>query len=125
MPRSRIGTWWQECMIGELEQFEYRLDEKSNGQAAARALYWEMEGYGWRWNTPAAGVMDIQVRNDLRRQGVGKYLIAQLLRYLQEQYFGVVEVQVNEESEAAIKMFRSMGFDQVDVGIMYLNPVRG
>ena len=33
LPRSRIGTWWQECMLGQLEQFEYRLDEKSNGQA--------------------------------------------------------------------------------------------
>jgi ribosomal protein S18 acetylase RimI-like enzyme len=119
MPRSRIGTWWQECMLGELEQFEFRLDEKATGQPAARALYWEMEGYGWRWNTPAAGVMDIQVRSEMRRQGVGKYLLAQLLRYLQEQYFGVAEVQVTEESEAAIKMFRAIGFSQVDVGYMY------
>jgi GNAT superfamily N-acetyltransferase len=37
--------------------------------------------------------MDIQVRGDLRRQGVGKYLIARLLRYLREQYFGIAEVQ--------------------------------
>jgi len=122
MPRSRVGTWWQECMIGQLEQFEFRLDEKGSGQPAARALYWEMEGYGWRWNTPAAGIMDIQVRNDLRRQGVGKYLVAQLLRYLQEQYFGVAEVQVTDDSDAAIKMFRSLGFLQVDVGIMYRKP---
>lgn len=122
MPRSLVGTWWQECMIGQLEQFEFRIDEKAGGQPAARALYWEMEGYGWRWNTPAAGVMDIQVRNDLRRQGVGKYIVAQLLRYLQEQYFGVVEVQVNEESPDALKMFRSLGFAQVDVGIMYRKP---
>ncbi len=121
-PRSRVGSWWQECMIGQLEQFEYRLDEKTTGQVAARALYWEMEGYGWRWNTPAAGIMDIQVRNDLRRQGVGKYLIAQLLRYLQEQYFGVAEVQASDEADAAIKMFRALGFAQVDTGYMYQKP---
>ncbi len=118
-PRIRIGTWWQECMVGQLEQFEYRLDEKGTGQPAARVLYWEMEGYGWRWNTPAAGIMDIQVHTDLRRQGVGKYLFAQLLRYLQEQYFGIAEVQVNDDCEAAIKMFRSLGFVQVDAGYMY------
>ncbi|MCE9529858.1 MAG: GNAT family N-acetyltransferase [Planctomycetes bacterium] len=94
LPRSRVGTWWQECMIGQLEQFEFRLDEKATGQVAARALYWEMEGYGWRWNTPSIGIMDIQVRNDLRRQGVGKYLLVQLLRYLQEQYFGIAEVMI-------------------------------
>ena len=56
---------------------------------------------------------------DLRRQGVGKYLLAQLLRYLQEQYFGVAEVQVTEDMEAALKMFRTIGFSQVDVGYMY------
>ena len=78
-----------------------------------------MEGYGWRWNTPAAGIMDIQVRSDLRRQGVGKYLLAQLLRYLQEQYFGVVEVQVNEDSDAAIRMFKAIGFTLVDAGYLY------
>lgn len=119
MPRGRAGSWWQEAMLGQLEQFEYRLEEKSTGQPAARALYWEMEGYGWRWNTPSAGIMDIQVRNDLRRQGVGKYLLAQLLRYLQEQYFGIAEVQVVDDSDAAIKMFKALGFSQVDVGYMY------
>ena len=123
LPRSRVGSWWQECMIGQLEQFEFRLDEKSNGQPAARTLYWEMDGFGWRWNTPAAGIMDIQVRNDLRRQGVGKYLLVQLLRYLQEQYFGIAEVVVDDEGDAAIKMFRSIGCQQVDVGWMYHKPV--
>jgi ribosomal protein S18 acetylase RimI-like enzyme len=82
-----------------------------------------MEGYGWRWNSPSAGIMDIQVRGDLRRQGLGKYLIAQLLRYLQEQYFGIAEVQVAEESDTAIGMFRTLGFDQVDTGYMYQKPV--
>lgn len=119
LPRSRVGTWWQECMLGQLEQFEYRLDDKATGQPAARVLYWEMEGYGWRWNTPAAGVMDIQVRNDLRRQGVGKYLFAQLLRYLQEQYFGIAEVQIRDDSETMIRMFKSLGFVQVDAGYLY------
>jgi ribosomal protein S18 acetylase RimI-like enzyme len=119
LPRSKVGTWWQESMLGQLEQFEFRLDDRSNGQPAARVLYWEMEGYGWRWNSPAAGVMDVQVRGDLRQQGVGKYLFTQLLRYLQEQYFGVAEVQVIDDSDAALRMFRSLGFNQVDVGYLY------
>jgi len=119
LPRSRVGTWWQESMLGQLEQFEYRLDEKSNSQPAARVLYWEMEGYGWRWNTPSAGIMDIQVRSDLRQQGVGKYLFTQLLRYLQDQYFGIAEVQVRDDAEAAIKMIRSLGFAEVDTGYLY------
>jgi len=125
LPRSRVGTWWQESMLGQLEQFEYRLDEKATAQPAARVLYWEMEGFGWRWNTPSAGVMDIQVRSDLRQQGVGKYLFAQLLRYLQDQYFGIAEVQVRDDCEAAIRMFRSLGFAEVDTGYLYRKEIGG
>ncbi len=95
------------CVEPGSEQFEYRLDEKATGLVVARALYWEMEGFGWRWNTPAAGIMDIQVRSDLRVKGSASNLIAQLLRYLQEQYFGVAEVQVGDDCDAAIKMFRA------------------
>ena len=69
---------------------------------------------------PPAGVLDVQVRNDLRRQGLGKFLLAQLLRHLQEQYFAVAEVQVPDGEETAAKIFRSLGFVQVDVGISYV-----
>ena len=119
LPQARLGSWWRECVIGPLEPHEFRLDDRSTGQMAARALYWEMTDYGWRWGAPAAGILDVQVRNDLRRQGLGKYLLSQLLRHLQEQYFVVAELQVPEEEEAATKMFRSLGFVQVDVGVGY------
>jgi ribosomal protein S18 acetylase RimI-like enzyme len=119
LPQARLGSWWRECVIGPLEPHEFRLDDRATGQMAARALYWEMTDYGWRWGAPAAGILDVQVRNDLRRQGLGKYLLSQLLRHLQEQYFAVAELQVPEEEEAAAKMFRSLGFVQVDVGVGY------
>ena len=79
-----------------------------------------MTDYGWRWGAPPAGVLDVQVRNDLRRQGLGKFLLAQLLRHLQEQYFAVAEVQVPDEEETAARLFRSLGFVQVDVGVSYV-----
>src|SRR5205823_6046819 len=82
-----------------LEPIEFRLEDKTSGLTAARALVWEMEGYGWRWNQPAAGVLEIQVRPELRRLGLAKFLLAQLLRYLQDQYFGIVEVQSSERNQ--------------------------
>jgi ribosomal protein S18 acetylase RimI-like enzyme len=119
LPQARLGSWWRESVIGPLEPHEFRLDDKATGQMAARALYWEMTDYGWRWGAPAAGIIDVQVRNDLRRQGLGKYLLSQLLRHLQEQYFAVAELQVPEEEETAARMFRTLGFVQVDVGVGY------
>ena len=82
-------------------------------------MFWEMTDFGWRWGAPAVGILEVQVRNDLRRQGLGKFLIAQMLRHLQEQYFAVAEVHVPEEDETSAKLFRSLGFVQVDLGVSY------
>jgi ribosomal protein S18 acetylase RimI-like enzyme len=120
LPQARLGSWWRECVLGPLEPSEYRLDERATGQTAAKALFWEMTDYGWRWGAPAVGIVEIQVRNDLRRLGLGKFLIAQMLRHLQEQYFAVAEVQVPEPDETAAKLFRSLGFVQVDAGVSYI-----
>jgi ribosomal protein S18 acetylase RimI-like enzyme len=120
LPQARLGSWFRECVLGPLEPSEFRLDDKSTGQTAAKAMFWEMTDYGWRWGAPPAGILDVLVRNDLRRQGLGKFLLAQLLRHLQEQYFAVAEVQVQEEDETAARMFRALGFVQVDVGVSYL-----
>ena len=99
-----------------VELIEFRLEAKDGGQVAARTRLWEMEGFSWRWNLPSVGIYDIEVKPELRGQGLGKYLVAQILRYLQEQFFGLVEVHVPQTHEAATKLFLGLGFEQVDRG---------
>jgi len=115
-PRKGAGSWWQEATMGLVEPFDFRLEDKQSGQLVAQTSVWEMEGFSWRWNQPSVGLTDLVVRPELRRQGLGKFLLAQMLRYLQEQFFGLVEVQTLEQNEAAVKLYRSVGFEQVDVG---------
>ena len=120
LPQARLGSWWRDSVIGPLEPSEFRLDDRKTGLTVARAMFWEMKDYGWRWGAPAAGVIDVQVRSEYRRQGIGKHLLAQLLRHLAEQYFGIVEVQVPELETEAIRMFKALGFTQADTGVSYL-----
>lgn len=119
LPRIPLGTWWQECVTGLVEPVEFRLEEKANGKVAARATAWEMEAFSWTWNVPAVGLVDVQVRDDVRRQGVAKFLMAQILRYLQDQYFGVAEIHALDSNQPGINLFRSVGFEQSDVGKIY------
>lgn len=119
VPRSGAGTWWQEAVLGPLEPFEFRLEETATSRIVARAEAWEMEGFSWRWGVPSAGILSMQVREDLRRQGLGKFLVSQILRYLQEQYYGIIEVQVMERNQACVKLFQTLGFEQVDFGRQY------
>jgi ribosomal protein S18 acetylase RimI-like enzyme len=116
---TAVGTWWQECVFGLIEPTEFRLVEKLTGLAAARALAWSMDGYNDRWNAPAAGLLELQVRQDVRGQGLAKFLVTQLLRNLKDRYIGVVEVQVPETNQAALGLFRGLGLEQVDVGRVY------
>lgn len=119
VPRVGVGTWWQECAYGSLDTLEFRLEEVSSNKLVARAEAWEMEGFSWRWGVPSAGIMSILVREEMRKQGLAKFLVVQILKHLQEQYFGVVEVQSMERNQPGVKLFRSLGFEQVDFGRMY------
>ncbi|VTS03834.1 GNAT family N-acetyltransferase [Tuwongella immobilis] len=119
VPKSVLGSWWQEVQFGTMEPVEFRLDDKLTGQPMAAITVWEMEGYSWRWNTPAAGILDLYVDPEARRAGLGKFLVSQLLKYLQEQFFGIVEVQITERNQPAIALFRSVGFEPVDAGRTY------
>jgi ribosomal protein S18 acetylase RimI-like enzyme len=112
-------TWWQECILGPVELHEYRLQDKLTGRTAARALLWEMETYTQRWNEHAIGITDIVVPAEMRRQGLAKFLMAYLLRYLQDQFFSIVEMQVHAENIAGIDLVRRLGFEHVDTGHIY------
>ena len=50
-----IASWWEECVWGGLEPVEFRLVDKLTNLPAARAMVWELEGFGWKWNYPVGG----------------------------------------------------------------------
>ncbi|GIW82941.1 MAG: hypothetical protein KatS3mg105_4748 [Gemmatales bacterium] len=119
MPPPSVGTWWHECVWGPIEPHEFRLEEIIGGRVVARAQVWEMEGFSWRWGIPVAGIINFLVREDLRRKGIGKFLLVQILKHLQEQYFGLVEVQTMERNQGAVELLKKVGFQKVDFGRTY------
>ncbi len=118
-PRRGPCSWWRECVLGPIELHDFRLEEKVNGQVVARATVWEMEGYSRTWNEAVVGLVEIDVRADLRRQGLAKFLLAQTARYLQDQYFTLIEVHAPEGDAVAANLYRALGFKPVDAGHVY------
>ena len=116
---AAVGSWWQDCVWGTLEPVELRMVDKLTDLPAARALLWELEGFSWKWNHPSAGVIDVQVRPDLRRQGLAKLLLSQVLRFLQDQFFAVAELHIPADDPAAMGLCQSLGLDEVDRGFVY------
>lgn len=121
---AAVGSWWHDNVWGTLEPVEFRMvDKLANNLPCARAVVWELEGYGWRWGYPSAGILDIQVRPDLRRQGLAKLLLSQILRFLQDQFFGICELQAEANRPDLVGLCKSVGLEQVDVGTSFLKPV--
>jgi GNAT superfamily N-acetyltransferase len=123
---AAVTSWWADCVWGTLEPVEFRMvDKLANNIPCARAVVWELEGYGWRWGFPSAGILDIQVRGDLRRQGMAKLLIAQILRFLQDQFFGICELQAPADRPDVVALCKSATMDSVDTGTTYLKNAAG
>jgi ribosomal protein S18 acetylase RimI-like enzyme len=117
-----LGSWWQECVFGLVEPQVFVLDDRAGGPPAASALVWEMEAFSERWHRAAVGILHFQVRTELRRTGVGKFLMTQILRALQDQYFEVAEVQVRQPNEAGLRFAQALEFSAVDEGRVYRRP---
>lgn len=113
------GSWWEECLWGLLEPTEFRVVDKMTGQPAGRAVHWDLEGFSWKWNRPAAGLFDVEIRAHLRKQGLAKFLLASILKLLQDQFFAVAELQVWADDPAGVGICKSLGFEQVDIGYRY------
>ncbi|MFL5338561.1 MAG: GNAT family N-acetyltransferase [Gemmataceae bacterium] len=121
VPQPELNSWWQDCVLGQIEPVEFRLADKLSGIAAARVLAWEMSSLR-QPSPPTAGVLDVAVKPEVRRQGLGRFLLGQMFRYISEQYFRLVEAQVPEVNHGAVDLFRGLGFEQVDVGRTYRKP---
>jgi ribosomal protein S18 acetylase RimI-like enzyme len=116
--RKAHGSLWEEAVWSGVELLEFVLEEKA-GLPVARAWAWETEGYAGRWTTPAVGIVNLHVNEGRRRTGLGKFFLGQILRALQEQFFEVAEIQVDQTNTAGVQFCRALGFGQVDTGRAY------
>jgi len=122
-PLARLGSWWQYNLFNGTESRVFTLLDRADNTYAALATVWEMDGFSFRWNQPAAGVAEWFVRPELRGQGIGKFLMSQVLRRAQEELVEVVEVQIESTNQIALQLCQALGFEQVDTGRLYVKQL--
>src|SRR5205085_1066441 len=114
----RHCTWWVECVAGPVELHEYRLVDKLTRRTAAHLIGWQMETFAPRWQEQGVGLLRMEVLPELRRQGLGKFLLAQVMHHLHDQFFTLVEVPVLQDTDTPL-LLEGLGFQKVDVGHRY------
>lgn len=110
------NTWWEACTMGKMERTQFDVVSMSDRRHCGSIMFWNMEPLSNRWGLQAAGMMDLHIAPDCRRQGVGAYLVSEALRQVKETGISLAEIQLLEQNEAAIGLFAKLGFEQVDVG---------
>jgi GNAT superfamily N-acetyltransferase len=116
-------TWWRESVLGPIEVFEYDLRDKKSEEIVASLLLWDMELFGQTWKQSCVGLLDLQVEPSVRRRGLGRYLLSQVLRHLRDQTFGLFEARIDLDNAPGIAFFESLGFVRVETGTTYQRDV--
>lgn len=119
LPRRGSTDWYEECVRGPLDYLPFRIEDKGTNREMGRCSVWEMEPFGQNWNESAVGILDVGVEPAMRRQGVARLLLGNVMRFLHDQYFTLVEAHVPADNTAALQLFRGLSFQRVDEGKLY------
>ncbi|HEY6563591.1 MAG TPA: GNAT family N-acetyltransferase, partial [Pirellulaceae bacterium] len=112
-------TWWQACTAPPHEPMRFELTPLAGDTPTASLQYWLLDPICRGWGVLAAGLTKLSVSIPHRRQGMGTLLVAESLRQIRMSGVQLVEAQTMERNVAAIALYRKLGFQEVDQGIVF------
>ncbi len=116
----RLMSRWHELVQGWVDPLQFVLYDKQSSGWVARTLVWEMDAFSYHWQRPSVGIFDFEVNPPYRKAGVGRYFLSLIMKYIQEQFFTLVEIQLEETNVAGLDFLRSLDFEHVDTGQVYV-----
>jgi ribosomal protein S18 acetylase RimI-like enzyme len=115
-PPSR--TRWEAYTIGDFERLRFSLSV-GNGPSLADVDFWDIEPLSTRWNVATAGMFDLRVNDDRRRQGLATFLLVDAFERLRSRGIVLVEAQTMQNNAPALALYAKLGFTKVDEGVVY------
>lgn len=113
------ATWWQACTMNYQPALRYEVTDKNTRELIGHAWVWDMEAFTRATSYPTVGITSFEIEEPFRNQGYGKLLLNSILKHLKGQSIVVVEVQVMDKNEHAISMYKSQGFERIDMGHVF------
>lgn len=113
-------NWWHASTYGcfGIERFVLELKQPAPVEAAV-ATFWLMETFSNSWGVHAAGLIDMQVRPELRRMGMATFLLGEAFHQLRNAGISLIETQTMVHNTAALGLYKKLGFTLVDQGAVY------
>lgn len=112
-------TWWEACAWSLLARTRFELSLRDAPGTAASATFWSIQPLAKSWGVNAAGLVELEVAEQHRRQGIATFLLGEAFRQLQAQGVSLIEAQTMQSNTAAHKLYDKLGFKLVDQGAVY------
>ena len=112
-------NWWEACVWGSQQRDCFELLEKDSGRVIATASFWDIQPLSACWGICTAGCFDLNVEPDWRRRGCASYLLGEAFRLLRRRGVATIEAQTMSTNEAAKDLYRTLGFVEVDYGLVF------
>jgi GNAT superfamily N-acetyltransferase len=113
------ATWWEACTTCAFERIHFSLAAANGGSPLASVGFWDIEPLSTTWGAPTAGMLDLEVGMQRRRQGVATFLLNEAFRRLHSRGVMRVEAQTMQQNLPALALYGKLGFKKVDEGIVY------
>jgi ribosomal protein S18 acetylase RimI-like enzyme len=111
-------SWWESCTLGHTDRTRFQLLPRGGKEPAARATFWHIEPLASSWGVHAVGLIEVETAPASRRQGLATFLVGESLRQMQAHGTTLVEAQTMERNSAALGLYRKLGFQVIDHGIV-------
>jgi ribosomal protein S18 acetylase RimI-like enzyme len=115
---GRATTWWEACTRPPTEVTVFDIVSTSSGELFGSVTYWMIEPLSTSRQTPIAGLTRLSIVEEMRGRGLASYLNSESLKALREAGIKQVEVQTMTSNKAAIGLYKKLGFQEIDCGII-------
>jgi ribosomal protein S18 acetylase RimI-like enzyme len=114
-------NWWEAAVTTGIGLRRYELRGR-DAEVLGSALFWDMQPMAASCGVVAAGLLDVVVTCERRRQGLAHYLVAEALHDLAGEGISVVEAHATESDEPAMGLLAKLGFEMACQGTLYRLP---
>jgi hypothetical protein len=111
-------TWWEAGTYGQTERFRFELQTKASGESIGHATFWDVLPLGESWGVRTAGLIELEIAGQRRRQGLATFLLVGSFRLLVEQGFVRAEIQTGPARVDMPGLLAKLGCEMVEEGIV-------
>ncbi len=111
-------SWWEACTSPPTDVTRFVIFPADGGPPCGSVTFWIIEPLSTSRGKLTAGLTNLHIHGDQKRQGLATFLNSEAMRQLQMNGIDTVEVQTMQSNQAAISLYEKLGFTQVDQGLV-------